>query len=45
MLVADGAYKVCMELTDKNGTGNYSLYPFTIGAIASTQTPANTSSF
>lgn len=44
-VVADGTYKVCMELTDKNGTGNFSSFTFTKGATTSTQTPANTSSF
>jgi len=34
-----------MELTDKNGTGNFSSFTFTKGTATSTQTPANTSSF
>ncbi len=28
-LVADGKYFVCMELTDKNSTGNFSKFEFT----------------
>ncbi len=44
-LVADGAYKLCMELTDKNSTGNYSLYDFTKGANVENQTPGNQPSF
>lgn len=31
-LVADGKYFVCMELTDKNATGNFSKIAFTKGA-------------
>jgi len=44
-LVADGSYKVCMEFTDKNGTGNFSTFTFTKGATAATLTPANVASF
>lgn len=44
-IVADGTYKVCMELTDKNSTGNFSSFTFIKGATTSIQTPANTSSF
>ena len=44
-VVGDGVYKVCMELTDKNGTGNFSSFTFTKGTTASTQTPSNVSSF
>jgi hypothetical protein len=44
-VVADGAYSVWMELTDKNGTGNYSHFTFTKGPAAENQTPANVPSF
>jgi hypothetical protein len=44
-VVADGTYKVCMELTDKNGTGNFSTFTFTKGPTAVTLTPANVPSF
>jgi len=43
-LVADGIYYVCMELTDKNATGNFSKFAFTKGEN-STVTPANVASF
>ena len=44
-VVADGVYRVCMELTDKGSTGNFSFFTFTKGAVAATQTPANAPSF
>ena len=44
-VVADGTYRVCMELTDSNGTGNYAYFTFTKGAAADKQTPANKPSF
>ena len=44
-VVADGTYKVCMELSDKDGSGNYSTFTFVKGATAQTQTPANVASF
>lgn len=44
-VVADGTYNVCMELTDKGGTGNYSQFAFTKGASELNFTPANVSSF
>ena len=43
-LVVDGIYYVCMELTDKNATGNFSKFAFTKGEN-STVTPANVASF
>jgi len=43
-LVADGIYYVCMELTDKNATGNFSKFAFTKGEN-NTVTPANVASF
>lgn len=45
VLVMDGTYSVWMELTDQNGTGNFSSFPFTKGTIADTQTPADVPSF
>jgi len=44
-VVADGTYKVCMELTDKSTTGNFSTFAFTKGTAAVTLTPANVPSF
>jgi hypothetical protein len=44
-VVADGTYKVCMELTDKSSTGNFASFTFTKGTVAQTQTPANVTSF
>lgn len=45
ILVADGTYRLRMELTDKNGTGNYSTFTFTKGTNPDNQTPANVPSF
>jgi len=42
--VADGKYFVCMELTDKNATGNNAKFAFTKGAGISV-TPANVPGF
>jgi len=44
-LMADGAYFVWMELTDKNGTGNYSSFAFTKNDTEELQTPLNVPSF
>jgi hypothetical protein len=44
-VVADGTYKVCMELTDKSSTGNFSSFQFTKGTATATLTPANVQSF
>ena len=44
-LVADGKYQVCMELTDKDATGNYSCFEFTKGSDAETVTPDDKPSF
>jgi len=43
-LVADGKYYVCMELTDKNATGNFSKFEFTKGA-GNSVSPQNVASF
>lgn len=43
--VADGAYYVWMELTDKNSTGNFSSFSFTKGAEQENITPLNEPSF
>jgi hypothetical protein len=44
-LVADGTYKVRMELTDKNNTGNFSTFTFIKGIDPQNLTPANVPSF
>lgn len=44
-LMANGDYKVRMELTDKNATGNTSSYTFTKGVTALKLTPADVASF
>jgi hypothetical protein len=44
-LVADGNYKIWMELTDKNGTGNFSSFAFTKDTNAQNLTPLNVPSF
>lgn len=44
-LVADGTYKVRMELTDKNGTGNYSTFTFAKDTLPVNLTPADVPSF
>ncbi|KAF0236393.1 MAG: hypothetical protein FD181_2830 [Prolixibacteraceae bacterium] len=43
-MVADGTYYVCMELTDKHATGNYSKFAFTKGAN-NLVTPPNVTGF
>jgi hypothetical protein len=44
-VVADGTYKVRMELTDKNSTGNYSSFTFTKDTNSLNLTPSNVPSF
>lgn len=44
-VVPDGQYRLRMELTDKNETGNAASFPFTKGATAQALTPANVPSF
>lgn len=44
-LVADGDYKLRMELTDKNETGNTASITFAKGSEPQNLTPANTPSF
>lgn len=44
-VVGDGTYKVCMELTDKDGTGNYHEFTFSKGTNSLTLSPSNVSSF
>lgn len=44
-VVGDGTYRVCMELTDKDATGNYHYFEFTKGTNSVTITPSNVSSF
>lgn len=43
--VADGSYTLWMELTDKNGTGNFSSFSFNKGEIPDIQTPSDVPSF
>lgn len=44
-IVSDGTYKLRMELTDKNGTGNYSTFTFAKDTLPVNLTPANVPSF
>ncbi len=44
-LVDDGNYKVWMELTDKNSTGNFSSFSFTKGTEPESLTPSDVPSF
>jgi hypothetical protein len=44
-IVPDGVYKVRMELTDKNSTGNFSTFQFTKDTIPLNLTPQNVPSF
>jgi len=44
-LMADGDYKVRMELTDKNATGNVASFAFTKGSTAQKLTPTGVPSF
>ena len=43
--MADGTYKVRMELTDENRTGNIASFDFTKGPTSQTLTPADVPSF
>lgn len=43
--VADGAYKVCFELTDFDGAGPYECIPFSKSPAAVTLTPPDAASF
>jgi len=45
IVVADGTYRLCMELTDKGSMGNFSFFTFTKGTVAESQTPSNVPSF
>ncbi len=44
-VVADGTYKVCLELTDKSSSGNFCSFSFTKGTTEETLTPENAPSF
>jgi hypothetical protein len=44
-IVANGTYKICMELTENASTGTYSTFNFTKGIAAETQTPAQATGF
>jgi len=43
--VADGTYRLCMELTDKSSGGNFTFFNFTKGTVAESQSPSNVPSF
>jgi len=45
LALADGTYFVWMELTDKNGTGNYSSFAFMKDETSNSQTPDDVPSF
>jgi hypothetical protein len=45
ILMPDGTYKLWMELTDKNGTGNYSSFEFIKGIDPQNLTPSDVPSF
>lgn len=44
-IVTDGTYRVCMELTDKNSTGNYHYFEFLKDSVSHTLTPTDVTSF
>lgn len=44
-LVANGNYKLCIELSDTNGTGTFKSVSFAKDTIATSQTPGNMSCF
>lgn len=44
-ITSDGKYYLCAELTDKNGTGNFSKFEFTKSNSPFNITPANSPSF
>ena len=44
-VVPDGDYRVCMELTDKNSSGNSQCIDFAKSASSQTLSPADASSF
>lgn len=43
--VDDGTYTLCLELTDKNSTGNYSTFEFLKSTDSVSYTPGNEASF
>ncbi len=44
-IVSDGTYRLCMELTDKNSTGNYHYFEFIKDTVSFSLAPGNVSSF
>lgn len=44
-LVANGDYKLCMELSDTNGTGTFKTITFAKDTIASSLSPGNMACF
>lgn len=45
VVVPDGTYRICFELTDKNATGNYSYFEIEKDSVAHSLSPANVPSF
>lgn len=45
VVVPDGTYKVCLEMTESNATGKFSTFTFVKGPTAVTLTPANVAGF
>lgn len=45
VVVPDGTYRICFELTDKNATGNYSYFEIEKDSLAHSLSPANVPSF
>jgi hypothetical protein len=44
-VVANGQYKICMEITENASSGSYSTFNFTKGTAAETQTPTKVTGF
>ena len=44
-ILANGTYRLCIELSDANATGNFSYFVFTKGAAVDKQTPTDKPSF
>jgi len=45
IVVNNGTYRLCMELSDMDDTGNFSYFTFTKGATVDKQTPTDKPSF
>jgi hypothetical protein len=44
-MMNNGTYSICMELTDKDATGNFSKFSIKKDSVITTSTPANVASF